>query len=386
MKLLEVLLNKKNHRSFGYIRKLKSGRYQASYLAPDKTRKYAPNTFTVLKDANAWLSRQQSSLERGTWVDVPKVTVREKLTPAEIFEDYVSSRITKRGQPLSGNTVAHYRNLLDGVLLDLKDIPFEELSSIDVENWYSKRVRSGRVTTASKGYKLLKAMCSWAVTRGIIASNPCKINGAQTATTGKTINVPTAEEVRAISREMPDSFAFAVMLGAYAGLRYGELTELRRKDLIFSSQKGIQTFQVSITRAVVWYGGKFQVGKPKSKASVRTIDVTTALIPEALTHLEKFVQSSPDSLLFPDTELGGHLKHDKFIRVWNRSNTKNGLSGRMYTPHSLRHFGATNLVLCGATLPDLKQWLGDSSTEAVTRYLHATGRQKSLTDAMEFFK
>lgn len=385
MKLLEVLLNKKNHRSFGYIRKLKSGRYQASYLAPDKTRKYAPNTFTVLKDANAWLSRQQSSLERGTWVDVPKVVVKENLTPSNIFEEYVASRITKRGQPLSGNTVVHYRNLLDGVLFDLKDIPFEELSSILVENWYSKRVRSGRITTASKGYKLLKAICSWAMSRGIIASNPCKINGAQTATTGKTINVPTAEEVRAISKEMPENLAFAVMLGAYAGLRYGELTELRRKDLILSSQKGIQRLQVSVLRAVTWHGGCFQVGMPKSKASVRTIDVTTAIIPEALRHLEKFVQSSPDSLLFPDPERGGHLKHDKFIRVWNRANANQGLAGRMYTPHSLRHFGATNLVLSGATLPDLKQWLGDSSTEAVTRYLHATDRQKSLTDAMEFF-
>jgi integrase len=307
------------------------------------------------------------------------------LAPTEIFEEYVSSRITKRGQPLSGNTVAHYRSLLEGVLVDLKDIPFEDLNSSHVENWYGKRVRSGRITTASKGYKLLKAMCSWAVSRGIIPSNPCKINGAQTATTGKTINVPTAEEVRAISNEMPENLSFAVMLGAYAGLRYGELTELRRKDLILSSQRGTQRLQVSITRAVTWYGGSFQVGMPKSKASVRTIDITSAMIPEALSHLEKFVQSSPDSLLFPDRELGGHLKHDKFIRVWNRANADQGLGGRMYTPHSLRHFGATNLVLCGATLPDLKQWLGDSSTEAVTRYLHATDRQKSLADAMEFF-
>jgi integrase len=112
--------------------------------------------------------------------------------------------------------------------------------------------------------------------------------------------------------------------------------------------------------------------------------VTSALIAEAKLHLEKFVAKSPESLLFPDSKSGRHLRHDKFIRQWNKANVAAGVAERNYSPHSLRHFGATNMVRSGATLPDLKLWLGDSSTEAVTRYLHATEHQKSIADLMEF--
>ena len=39
------MANKKGRRRFGYIRKLPSGRFQASYLTPDGQRQFAPDTF-----------------------------------------------------------------------------------------------------------------------------------------------------------------------------------------------------------------------------------------------------------------------------------------------------------------------------------------------------
>ena len=377
-------MNKKNHRSFGHIRKLPSGKYQASYLGPDKVRYNAPNTFTVQKDANAWISKMQSDIERSLWKPETKTTLKLDLTPASALEDYLSSRITKRGQSLSTHTVSHYRALMRGVLGDLGKIPFAQLDKESVNTWYSTRVRQGKVTTASKGYKLLKSMCEWAIENSLIEHNPCDIKGAQTATSGKVVNVPTAEDVRRIAMAMPEELAFSIVLAAYAGLRFGELMELRRRDLIFSSQKGVERMQVSVSRSVSWYDNGFHVGPPKSKASVRTIDVTKALIPEAKKHLSEFVAKNPDALLFSDSFPGVHLRHDKFIRPWRKANLVAGIAGRNFTPHSLRHFGATNLVRSGATLPDLKLWLGDSSTEAVTRYLHASDRQKSIADLMEF--
>ncbi len=377
-------MNKKNHRSFGHIRKLPSGKFQASYLSPDKTRIHAPNTFTVQKDANAWLSKMQSDIERGLWKPNVKPEFLSDMTPSGAFDQYVGTRITNRGQSLSLHTISHYRSLLDGVLAELANIPFREISKELVDSWYSRRVGVGKVTTASKGYKLLKAMCEWAIDHKLIDKNPCDIKGAQTATSGKVVNVPTADSIRKIASSMPERMMFAVILGAYAGLRYGELTELRRKDLIFSSHNGLERIQVSVSRAVSWFDNSFHVGPPKSRASVRTIDVTSALIPEAKVHLAKFVDKSPDSLLFPDSSSGQHLRHDKFIRQWNKANRTAGVAERNYSPHSLRHFGATNMVRSGATLPDLKLWLGDSSTEAVTRYLHATDHQRSFADLMEF--
>jgi len=43
--------NKPGHRRFGNVRRLPSGRYQASYLGPDGVRRYAPETFERKSDA-----------------------------------------------------------------------------------------------------------------------------------------------------------------------------------------------------------------------------------------------------------------------------------------------------------------------------------------------
>jgi hypothetical protein len=43
--------NRPGHRRFGNVRKLPSGRYQASYLGPDGQRRNAPETFERKGDA-----------------------------------------------------------------------------------------------------------------------------------------------------------------------------------------------------------------------------------------------------------------------------------------------------------------------------------------------
>ena len=59
--------NKSGHRRFGNIRRLPSGRYQASYLGPDGQRRYAPETCERKGDADKALSiiEAQMARERG---------------------------------------------------------------------------------------------------------------------------------------------------------------------------------------------------------------------------------------------------------------------------------------------------------------------------------
>ena len=46
-------------RRFGYIRKLPSGRFQASYKTPDGQRHNAPETYRTEADAGRFLDRMQ---------------------------------------------------------------------------------------------------------------------------------------------------------------------------------------------------------------------------------------------------------------------------------------------------------------------------------------
>jgi integrase len=383
-------MNKKGRRSFGYIRKLPSGRFQASYVGPNGKRYFAPSSYRAIRDANQWLATRQVEIERDKWEE-PQFSARNSARSAEspiesletVFEDFLSSRLTRGALPLRENTKDLYRRLLRAVLSEFRYVPLTSITKQQVSDWYLRRVATSKVTTASKGYKLLKMILDWAVSQRYIEANPCDIAGAQSATTGKQVDSPEPEEVRKISNQMPDHLKFAVILGAYAGLRYGELTELRRKDLIFYLENGEEHFKVNIRRSVTYFNKAFTVGLPKSKWGVRVIEVNKNLLPELREHMSLHVREDKEALLFANSK-GEWIRHDSFIRSWNRAIREAGLEGRNLVPHSLRHFGATQLVLAGATLPELKVWLGDSSTDAVSRYLHATNRNRSLANSMKF--
>ncbi len=99
---------------------------------------------------------------------------------------------------------------------------------------------------------------------------------------------------------MPAQYRAMVLLAAWCALRFGELTELRRKDLDPSEEV------VRVERAVVRTDDGFQVTTPKSEAGVRDVAIPPHLLPAIETHLKRYVTDDADALLFPTTH-GGHL-------------------------------------------------------------------------------
>ncbi|MCX6495149.1 MAG: DpnII family type II restriction endonuclease [Actinobacteria bacterium] len=81
-------MNKAGKRSFGYIRKLPSGRFQASYVGPDGKRYFGPGSYRARKDANEWISKRQVEIQSETWI-VPK-----SLKASEKIESVASSSET----------------------------------------------------------------------------------------------------------------------------------------------------------------------------------------------------------------------------------------------------------------------------------------------------
>jgi hypothetical protein len=55
----------RGRKSFGSVRKLPSGRYQARYTAPDLVRLTAPLRFDTKSDAEGWLALKHSEVVRG---------------------------------------------------------------------------------------------------------------------------------------------------------------------------------------------------------------------------------------------------------------------------------------------------------------------------------
>ena len=53
----------RGHRGWGWLRKLPSGKYQASYIGPDSKRHYAAHTFSAKLYAEGRLSQERQSIE-----------------------------------------------------------------------------------------------------------------------------------------------------------------------------------------------------------------------------------------------------------------------------------------------------------------------------------
>jgi hypothetical protein len=96
-------------RSYGAVRKLPSGRFQASYVGPDSRRHPAPDTFDTKGDADAWLAAQRTDISRGEW---------QRPRPAHkvpTFAAYADTWLPTRD--LRPRTRAEYTKLLAGHIL-----------------------------------------------------------------------------------------------------------------------------------------------------------------------------------------------------------------------------------------------------------------------------
>jgi hypothetical protein len=70
------MANKNGRRSFGSVRKLPSGRWQARYPGPDGQIRTAPDTFDTKRSAERWLSLVETQINQGDWVDPERAKIQ----------------------------------------------------------------------------------------------------------------------------------------------------------------------------------------------------------------------------------------------------------------------------------------------------------------------
>src|SRR4051794_30832133 len=96
-------------RSFGSIRRLPSGRYQARYRV-ELDWVNADGTFATKLEADYWLAGQQVAMAESRWVDPRR---RQGLpTVALLVEEYIDARVADPDRPLSPATAKAYRHNL----------------------------------------------------------------------------------------------------------------------------------------------------------------------------------------------------------------------------------------------------------------------------------
>lgn len=237
----------------------------------------------------------------------------------------------------------------------------DAITRADVRAWHA-RMDSTKPRARTKAYGLLRAVMNSAVDDELITTSPVHIRGAGAATRKRSLEPATIGELETVSRNMPDRLRAAVAISAWCALRYGELAELRRRDI--DAQRRL----IRVRRAVVFLRGGAVVGPPKSDAGVRDVSIPPHVWPMIEQHLSTHVAHSPDALLFP-AESGGHMWHSTMNGHFSRAKKAAGRSDLRW--HDLRHTGATMAAQVGATTAELQARLGHSTAVASQLYQHA---------------
>jgi integrase len=247
------------------------------------------------------------------------------------------------------------------------------LSPQVVREWHAVTLID-KPTYRAHDYSLLRTILGQAVKDQVLASNPCAIAKAGSSKRVHVIRPATLEELEKIVTAMPERLRLMTLLAAWCGLRFGELTELRRSDV--DTKRELPR----VRRGVVRASGKVLVKKPKSDAGVRNVAIPPHLMPMLREHLLQFTAPEPDGLLFPATG-NGHLAPSTLYRHFYSARTAAGREDLRW--HDLRHTGAVLAAQAGATLADLMARLGHSTPGAAMKYQHAAeGRDVLLAKAL----
>lgn len=352
------MANRKGHRRFGWIRKLPSGRFQASYLAPDGTRRYAPDTFATKTDAGGWLSGVEADMIRGDWSD----PLLGKITLAEYGRRWIKERkISPRTRE------EHERTFRLHIVPFLGMKNLGEIGTDTVRSWRATLLDEGRTDIrVAKAYKLLRAILFTAVDDGRIRRNPCRIKGADQEHSPER-PIATVVEVFALADQMPPRFRAFVLAAGFTGLRWGELIALRRRDV------DLDRPAVHVPRKFAQLGsGEMVAGPTKSAAGLPTVALPELILPDLRRHVDEYVKEGPDALIFVG-EKGAILKRGNWRRSvkWAESVKKAGLP-KGFRFHDLRHTGNHLAAAAGASTRELMHRMGHGSARAALIYQHAT--------------
>jgi integrase len=178
-----------------------------------------------------------------------------------------------------------------------------------------------------------------------------------------------------------DHLIFTVL--SYTGLRIGELLALKWTD--FNEKQATIRITKTIYNPTNNFE-KYQLLTPKTKGSVRTIDIDETLVTMLKKHRVKQNEIKlKNRLIYLDNGFifareDGHPQLRKVMETRLKRLLKKAGIGKNITPHSFRHTHASLMVEAGANIKEVMDQLGHTDTKTTMMiYTHVTQSMKEKT-------
>ncbi len=368
-------------RQKGKVRRLPSGRFQASYVHKG-TRYKAPQTYTVKSAAHGWIESERRLIALDAWTppedrqldpasaatDEPDTPTPEALTFGGWFSAWIEDhRNSKTGKPLSAGTRRDYESVYRlHIAPTFAAEPIAQITTTAIERWHAATL-TDKPTQRAAAYNQLSLALKCAANAGVIPANPASIPGASKCRREREPMYLSALERTAIAANMRTGYAALVTIEESCGVRFSESTALRRCDV--DTRAGKLFIRAATEPAPD--GGRRRRESTKSAAGERVVSIPPRAVPLIEAHLAKHVGTEPDALMFPAVgDTSRPVSWTTYRRWWITATEAAGVPKAR--GHDLRHSHLTDYArLPGVTIADVMERAGHNSPVASLRYLKA---------------
>ncbi|HTW07994.1 MAG TPA: tyrosine-type recombinase/integrase [Acidimicrobiales bacterium] len=327
-------------RDFGSVEKLPSGHYRA-YFRRDGRRHVAPQTYTTVADARAWLRANAGDLAKGTWT----TPAMGRLSVAQLAERWLASNPNKRE-----NSHARDQSILVHYILPI--IGPNKISRVTratcqelVDGWSAAGLSA---STVRRQAATLRALFSYAVRSDLLPRSPfLGIRLPRATLVDRPVLRPA--QLEHLASALPSDQEAMMWVGVVAGLRWSEVAGLTVGDV--DTDEGYITVRHALDR-------RRRRTPPKSAAGTRRLAIPDRLA-DMLAPLIDKRPNDPDALLFVNSR-GGALHYSNWRkRTWLPACQKAGLPGLRF--HDLRSMAATAMVRAGVDVKTAQVRLGHAN-------------------------
>jgi integrase len=275
-------------------------------------------------------------------------------------------------------TLARYKAYVRNDIADsIGILPLAALTPDDVSRWVNAmaaadedgKTTSGKTIANKHGY--LAGALNEAVKKGHLKANPCDGNRLPRWDREEMCFL-TRDEFRLLLEHVTEYWRPLVEFLAASGCRWSEATALK------PSAVDVASGTVRISKAWKKVDGGYELGVPKTKMSVRTVNVHSSTLAKLdLSGSWVFTNSGRGRGQFAGgvvaSDDGPVRIHSFNPNVWTPAVKRAQAAGLAKSPriHDLRHTCASWLIQAGRPLPSIQQHLGhESITTTVQVYGH----------------
>lgn len=350
--------------AFGTIRRLPSGKYQARVRA--RGRQLTLGSFDTRRDAQAAIAATGTEARRSPRFDPAKGRQRVAL----FAESWWASRSGHRP-----STRARDRLILDHDLLPFFGrMAVADVSPTDVQHWIAALAsRPLSPSSVRRVFTILDQLFDSAVDLGLVAASPTE-RARLPRVTRMEMRFLTPGELERLAGIIDQRYRAMILTMAWATLRIGEATGLRRSDI------DVAAGTIRIANNIVEVGGKLHEGPPKTAAGRRTMRLPSSLVDELDEHLDRFAGPTY-AFVSPD---GGVLHAEDWRTYhWRPAVARAGLAP--LRPHDLKHSGVAFLAAAGVDPSEIARRAGHASVAfTYDRYGHLLPEvDKQAADKLE---